>query len=137
WIEAERAVAVEELALPVGVRAFDREEPELRRDAAVGGEAAGLAAGGEHAMARHHDREWVSPERLAHGAGQAARAEPRRDVAVRERRTRRNGTRHLVDAAVERRHAIHVEHDGREIARLAAEERRDAVDRALHIGWRR
>ena len=136
-IEAERAVAIEELGLPADVRAFDREEPELRRDAAVGGEAAGLAAGGEHAMARHHDGEWVSPERLAHGAGQAPRAEVRRDVAVRERRARRNGPRHLVDAAVERQHALHVERDCREIARLTAEERRDAVDRALHVGWRR
>ena len=136
-IEAERAVAVEERGRAVRLRAFDREQAELGRDAAVGGEAAELAAGREHAMARHDDRERVAPERLPHGARRAARAEPRRDVAVRERRARRNGARDLVDAAVERRHAIHVERDRGEIARLAAQERDDAVERALHIGRRR
>ncbi len=88
-------------------------------------------------MARHDDRERVAPERLPHGARRAGRAEPRRDLAVRERRARRNGARDLVDAAVKRRHALHVERDGGEIARLAAEERDDAVERALHVGRRR
>ena len=64
-------------------------------------------------MARHDDRERVAPERLPDGARRAGRAEPRRDLAVRERRARRNGARHLVDAAMERRHALHVERDGR------------------------
>ena len=36
----------------------------------------------------------------------------------------RNGTRELVDAAVERWYSIHVERDGGEIDRLAAEEPR-------------
>jgi len=118
------------------LRALDREEAELGRDAAVRGEAADLAAGREHAMARHYDRERVSRERLPHGARRAARTEPGRDVAVRERRARRNGAHEIVDAAVERRYAIHVEHDGGEIARLAAQERDDAVERALHVGRR-
>ena len=92
------------------------------------GEAADLAAGGEHAMARHDDRERIAPERLPDGARRARRAEARRDVAVRKRRARRDGAGDLVDAAVERRHLVHVERDGGEIARLAAQQRDDAVD---------
>ena len=133
-IEAERTVAVEQPELAVSLRTFDREQPELRRDAAVGGEAADLSPGREHAMARHDDRERVSPQGLAHGARRAGRAEPCRDVAVRERGTRRYRARDLVDAAVEGRHAAHVECDGGEIAGLAAQERADGVERAPHVG---
>ena len=136
-IEAEARRRRRKGALPVRPRAFDREQAELRRDATIRGEAADLAAGREHAMARHDDRERVSPECLPYGARRAGRAEPRRDLAVRERRARRNGARHLVNAAVKRRHAIHVERDRGQIAGLAAEERDDAVERALHIGRRR
>src|SRR5206468_12723698 len=115
----------------------DREETELRHDAAVGGEAAYLAAGSEHAMAWHDDRERVSPERLTHGSGRAGRTEPSRDLAVGERRTRRNGARDLVDAAMERGQALHVEPNAGEIARLPAEERDDSVERAPRVGRRR
>src|SRR5439155_82390 len=65
------------------------------------------------------------------------RAEPSRDLAVRERRARRDGARDLVDPTIERRHAIQVERDGGEVARLAAQERDDTVDRALDVGRRR
>jgi hypothetical protein len=121
----------------IGLRPFDRQHPQLRRDAAVGGEATQLTAGREHAMARHDDRKRVSSERLPDGARRAGRAEPRGDLAVRERRARQNRARDLVDAAVKRRHAIHVERDGGEIARLAAQQSNDAIDGALHVGWRR
>ena len=87
-------------------------------------------------MARHDDRERVSPERLTHGAGRAGRAEPSRDLAVGERRTRRNGARDLVDAAVERGQALHVEPNAGEIARVPAEERDDSVEGTPHVGWR-
>src|SRR5262249_60648934 len=90
--------------------------------AAVGGEAAGLAAGREHAMARHDERERVSPERLSDVAREAAFAEPRRDLPVRERGTRRNAARDLVDAAIELSHPIHVERGGAKIARLPAQQ---------------
>jgi hypothetical protein len=106
-------------------------------DAAVRGEAAGLAAGREHPVTWHHDRERVPAERLAHRARGARRAEPRSDLAVGERRARRDRARDLVDAAVEGRHALHVERDVRELARLAAQQRDDAALRALHVGRRR
>ena len=64
-------------------------------------------------------------------------AEPRRDLAVGERLARRDGARHLVDPAMERRHAVHVERDRREVARLAVEQRDNAVERALHARRRR
>ena len=67
-------------------RALDLEQAQLRRDAAAGREAAELAAGGEHAMAGHDDRERVLPERLADVAGEAGLAEPRGDLAVGQRR---------------------------------------------------
>src|SRR5262249_14073061 len=76
--EPERAVAVEKRGRIARARAFDREQAQLGRHAAVGGEAAGLAAGREHAMARHDDRERVASERLPDVARQPTFAEPRR-----------------------------------------------------------
>src|SRR5262249_6604835 len=85
------------------------------------------------AMARHDDGERVSSERLPDVARETAFAEPRRDLPVRERRTRRNAARDLVDAAIEFRHAVHVERRGGKIARLPAQQRDDAVDPAPHV----
>src|SRR5215510_1319230 len=135
--ETERAVAVEQRGRIARARAFNREQAHLGRHAAVGGEAAGLAAGREHAMARHDERERVSPKRLPDVARQPAFAEPRRDLPVRERGARRNAARERVDAAIELRHAIHVERGGGKIARLPAQQRDDAVDHAPHIRRRR
>ena len=129
-IEAEPAADRE----AVHLRALDREHAELRADAAVGGEAAHLAAGGEHAMAGHDDRERVAAEGLADGACGARRAGACCDVAVGERGAGRNRPRYLVHAAVKRRHALHVERDPGEVARSTAEERADGVDGALHVG---
>src|SRR5215813_4105468 len=103
--ETERAVAVEKRGRIARARAFNREQAQLGRHAAVGGEAAGLAAGREHAMARYDDRERVSPERLPDVARQGAFAKPSRDLPVRERGARRNVARDRVDAAIELRHA--------------------------------
>src|SRR5215470_15079197 len=126
--ETERAVAVEKRGRIARARAFDREQAQLGRHAAVGGEAAGLAAGREHAMARHDDWERVASERLPDVARQPTFAEPHRDLAVRERRARRNAARDLVDAAIELRQAIHVERGGGKIACFPAQQRDDAVD---------
>src|SRR5262249_10287590 len=40
----------------------------------------------------------------------------------------------FVDAPMERRHVTHVELDEREVLWLAAEQRHDRLDRALHLG---
>ena len=118
------------------IGAFEREQAQLRRDAAVRREAAELAAGREHAVAGHDDRERVAPEGLTHGARGAGRADPSGDLAVGERRARRDRARRLVDAAVERRYLLHVERDRRQIARLAAQQCDDGGLRALHVARR-
>src|SRR5262245_52542318 len=135
--ETKCAIAVEQRRRIARARAFDREQPQFGRDSAIGGESAGLAAGGEHAMARHDERERVSPERLSDVAREATLAELRRDLPVRARGTRRNAARDLVDAAIELSHPIHVERGGGKIARLPAQQRDDAVDHAPHVRGRR
>jgi hypothetical protein len=88
-------------------------------------------------VARYDERERVLTKRAPHGARGAAIAQPGRHLAVRERRAGRNGAGHLVDAAVELRHAVHVDYDRGEIARLAVQEGDDTVDGLLHLGRRR
>ncbi len=51
--------------------AFDREEPEFCRNAAIRREIADPAAGRDHPMARHDGRIRVSCERLPNGASRA------------------------------------------------------------------
>src|SRR5581483_11570645 len=75
--------------------------------------------------------------RLADGARRARRLGFRRDLAVRETRARRNLAYDLVDARVEARHAGHVERHRSEIAGGPAQQRVDAVDRALNFARRR
>src|SRR5262249_34136431 len=59
------AASIEQTWRVVDGCAFDPEHLQLRDHAAIGGEAAGLVAGREHAMAGHHDRARVAAERLA------------------------------------------------------------------------
>src|SRR5262245_27363912 len=73
--EAEADVAIEQRRRLARAGALDREHPKLCGEAAVGGEPARLAAGRQHAMTRHHDRERVSSQCLAHVAGEGAIAE--------------------------------------------------------------
>src|SRR5580700_5186464 len=49
--------------------AFDCEQAQLCGSAAGRGEAAGLAAGRDHAMARNNDGDRVLPQRFADAAG--------------------------------------------------------------------
>src|SRR5215472_8380674 len=107
---------------------FDRKHAQLRCDAAMGGEAADLAAGSEHAMTWHDDWERVLPERLADRARRAGRAKAGGNLAVRQCRAWRDAARDLVDAAMKRRHLVHVERSGREIARVAVEQRGNAIE---------
>src|SRR6266446_6584022 len=118
-------------------RALDRQHAALGGDAPLGGKAADLAAGGEHAMARHYDRERISAERLPDRARRTGCADPPRDVAVGERPAGRNGAGGVTDAPMVLVHLIHVEGDPREIARVAAQQRGDALDGLLHLGRRR
>jgi hypothetical protein len=124
------------LGLWGGAMIFDREEPQFRRGAAIRGETADPAAGRDHPMARHDDRERVSGECLPNGARRACGAGPCRECAVGLRRAPGYATRGLVDAAVEWRHEVHVEQNGCKIARLPAQIRDDTIPRALGLGWR-
>src|SRR5581483_8689217 len=115
-IEAEHAIAIEQRWRAVAVRtravaavracarrmrAFNRQQAQLRGDAAVGGEAAQLAVGGEHAMTGDDDGERIAAEGLSNRARGAGNAELCGDVAVRDRRAGWNRARDFVDAAVE------------------------------------
>src|SRR5204862_5962633 len=60
--EAKCGIFIEKCGCIARARAFDREQRELRRNAAVGLEPAGLGAGRQHAMARHDDGEGVASE---------------------------------------------------------------------------
>src|SRR5208282_2704160 len=99
-IKAKHTVAIQERLRAIQLGAFDGEHAALGYDASLGGKAADLTAGGEYAVARHDDREWISPERLSHSARGTRCADPRRNVAIGQCHARRNGTRDLVDAAV-------------------------------------
>src|SRR5882724_12582465 len=106
----ERA-ALEERGGARRLHALDREQAQLRSDPAACREAADLAAGGEYAMARHHDRKGVLTEHGPDVARRAGIAQPRGDLTVGKRRARRDRARDLVDATVERRDQAHVELD--------------------------
>src|SRR6266702_3732258 len=132
------ASSVEQTRRVIDHRAFDGEHFELGDDAAIGGKSAGLAASGEHAVAGHHDRAGIVPERLADVTRQFDAAEPFGDIAVSERLAWRDGARDVVDAAVELGDPIEIEHDTGEVVRLAGKQFNDPVDRTLHLGrWRR
>src|SRR5262249_39115705 len=66
----------------IQLRAFDRQHSLFCRDTALSGKAADLAAGGEHAMTRHDDRERVAPERLPDRAGCTGGPDTLGDVTV-------------------------------------------------------
>src|SRR5712692_7461189 len=120
WLRGQWKI-VEQRWLVRDLRLLDREQAQLRRDAAARRESAGLAVGREHPVARHDDGDRILTERLSDVPRRLRRlAEPCRNLAVGERGARRDGARDLVDAAVERRQALHIEGDRRQIARLAA-----------------
>ncbi len=88
---------------------------------------------GEHPMARHDRRKRIVPQRLPDFARRPGLSQPLRNITVRKRRTRRNRTRNLIDAPVERLHPIHIEHDLAEIARLPTHQRHDRINRNLNL----
>src|SRR3974390_3797632 len=117
-------------------RTFDREHLQLCRAPAVGGNPAGFTARGKHTMTGHHNRTRVVPERLADVARQLEAAEPPGNVAIGHRLAGRNGAGDVIDAAVEFRYALQIEHDIPEVVRLALEQFDHAIDRVLHARWR-
>src|ERR1700694_2815259 len=128
------ASSVEQARRVIDHRTFDGEHFEFGHNPAIGGESAGLAAGGQHAVAGHHNRTGIAPERLADIARQLDAAEPLGDIAIGHRLARRDGARDLIDPAVEFGNAVEIEHDVGEIVRLAREQLDDPVDRALYFG---
>ncbi len=71
----------------------------------------------------------LAPDRLADRVRRAGRAEPFCEFGEGDGFAARDGAGVLVDAATERRHAVHVEDHIGEIAGFPAQQRRDAVDR--------
>jgi len=136
-IEAERAV-VGRRGGAGGLRlGLDRQQAQLGGDAAVGREAADPAVGGQHAVTGDHDRERVAAERLTDRARGAGGAQPRGHLAVRGGHAGRDRASDLVHPPVKVGDGVHVERHGRQVAGVAAQERRDGVERALHVGRRR
>src|SRR3954470_8215 len=84
-----------------GGRALDLQDPALGGDAAVGGEAAHLAVGAQHAMAGHDDGDRVAAHRLADLARFVRHAKALGDLAIGHGLAGRNGARDLIGAAVE------------------------------------
>ena len=100
---ADEASLVEQARGIIHNRALDLQHLQLGHHAAIGGKAARLVAGREHAVARHHDRTWIAPKRLADVARQFDAAELFGDIAIGQRLARRDRARDVVDAAVELR----------------------------------
>ena len=86
-------------------------------------------------MTGHDDREGIAPKRLPDRARRARGVEPDGDVAVRTGRAWWNGARNLVNAAMKRRYAFHVEHHSRQVARLSGKKRDYPINRTLNFGW--
>ena len=116
--------------------AFDRQQPALGDAAAIGGNPVRIAAGFEHAVAGHDDHEGIFCDRLRHGMDGAGSLQARRDLAIGHGFAARNGAGEVIDPGVERRDAGHIEPDLGQIGRLAAQQRRDALDGALDVRGR-
>jgi hypothetical protein len=126
---SNRKKRVEQRRPALGQRAFEREQPAPGNRAAIHAKTIRLAVGGKHAMTGHEDREGVSPDRM----GGAGRTKPFREFGEGDGFATRDGARVLIDAAIERRHAVHIEHHIGEIAGFPAQQRRNAVDRDFGI----
>src|SRR5450631_1825238 len=105
---SNRKKRVEQRRPALGQRAFEREQPAPGNRAAIHAKTNRLAVGGKHAMTGHEHREGVSPDRLADRMGGAGRTKPFREFGEGDGFAARDGARVLVDAAIERRHAVHI-----------------------------
>jgi len=80
-------------------------------------------------MAGYQDGKGISPDRLADGVRRAGRAESFCEFGEGDGLAARDGAGVLVDAAIERRRAVHIEDHIGEIAGFPAQQCGDAVDR--------
>ena len=124
----------------VEVDAFQREQFLLGGGAAVGREAAGLVAGGQHAVAGDDDRHRVFPHRLADIAGAlpAGQAELFRQLAVGHGVAEADAAQRRVEFLAEIVDAVEIDGDGGKIDRLAGQIALDVGDERLdprrHVG---
>src|SRR6185295_1744606 len=118
--------------------AFQLEHPLFGRRAAGCGEAAELAAGREHPMARNDQRHRILRHRLADAASNfGSRADLFRERAVRRGVTPAHAARSCVDLFEERILSAEIELKIREIDLLASEVTLCGFDRSRDVSGRR
>lgn len=120
----------------LGLCALDRQKPKFRHHPSRGGKAPRLAASRQYPMAGHDDRAGILRQGLRDVAGQIAVAETLGDFAVGKRRAGGDAADDLVNASMELRHRIEIDPHMIQISALAAEQRNNIVDGALHVGRR-
>jgi hypothetical protein len=81
-VEPEGAVAIEQRQRNMGLHALDGQQAHFRGDAAIGGEAAHLAAGRQNAMTGHDDGKRIPAQRLSDSTRSTLGADPGRHFAV-------------------------------------------------------
>ena len=114
--------------------AFERQQLLLGGGAAVGREAAGLVAGGQHAVAGDDDRHRIFPHRLADVAGAlpAGQAELLGQFAVGHGVAEADAAQRRVELLAEVVDAVEIDRDGGKIDRLAGQIALDVGDQRLH-----
>src|SRR5262249_37571682 len=134
-LERKSQFSLEKARRIARARAFNRQQAKLGCNPATRGEAACLPICRQHAVARPMDRKRIAPERLAAlpretplRGGMRFAPELLRDLAIGARRTGGNGACDLINAAIKRRDAIHVESDPGKIDRLAVQEGNDCIN---------
>src|SRR5207248_2444856 len=80
------------------------------------------------AVARHHDRTGIAPERLTHVARQLHPTQPLGDIAISHGLAWRDGAGDVIDAAVEFGNTAEIKHHVGEIVGLALKQFDNAID---------
>jgi hypothetical protein len=88
-------------------------------------------------MARHDDGKRISAEGLSDSPCRTSDTKSLRNLPVGERLSRRYRARYIVDASIERRHTLHIQHDSRKIAPLSSKVSGNGIDRVLDSTRRR
>ena len=117
----------------VEVYAFQRQQPLLGDRAAESGEPAGLAAAGQHAMARDDDGYGIAPHGLADGARRTGVSGLPRQCAVGRRLAPADAAQRFVDAAVKGADAGEIELDAGEVDTLPRQVFLHSADRTRDL----